>query len=286
MTSHLKDQALGPQTIDGCEAGEPTAHRGAYFVLRPLRHLLKGLLIRRLKSLRTHSLESFIGQLVAQRAGSLPADEALRFLFRLDAVFYSLEGRKSIEYDGGLHTKHRHIRYHDFFVKRITAGQQVLDIGCGVGALAYDVAEKAGARVVALDLSPENISIARMRRGHPLIEYRVADALKEIPEASFDVVILSNLLEHLPDRVTFLRRVRAITHASRFLVRVPLFERDWRVPLKRELGIEWRLDPTHETEYTLESFSEEMTAAQMKIIHQEVRWGEIWAEVVPIDSRS
>jgi hypothetical protein len=62
---------------------------------------------------------------------------------------------------------------------------------------------------------------------------------------------------------------------------VPVFERHWSVPLKRELGAEWRLDPTHKTEYTLETFSEEMAAAGLRILYQEVRWGEIWAEAVP-----
>ena len=66
---------------------------------------------------------------------------------------------------------------------------------------------------------------------------------------------------------------------KRFLIRVPLFERDWRVPLKKELGVEWRLDLDHKTEYTLESFAEEMRQANLKITYQEVRWSEIWAEV-------
>jgi hypothetical protein len=95
----------------------------------------------------------------------------------------------------------------------------------------------------------------------------------------FDVVVLSNILEHLPERPAFLRRMQQAARPSRMLIRVPLFERDWQVPLKRELGVEWRLDPTHETEYTLESFVDEVTQAGCRIVHQEVRWGEIWAEV-------
>ena len=204
-----------------------------------------------------------------------------RFLFRLDAALYGLEGRKAIEYDGGIHTKHRHMRYHDFFVSRIRTGERVLDIGCGMGAVAYDVAEKAGACVVAMDLDPANVAQARGRYAHPRVEYRVGDALRELPDGPFDVVILSNVLEHLPDRPLFLRRVQEVARPSRFLIRVPLFERDWRVPLKRELGVEWRLDLTHETEYTLESWAEEVATAGLKVAHQEVRWGEVWAECVP-----
>ncbi|HEB77109.1 MAG TPA: class I SAM-dependent methyltransferase [Methylothermaceae bacterium] len=209
---------------------------------------------------------------------ALPPEEALRFLFRLDARLYSLQGGQAIAYDGGIHTKHRHMRYHDFFVDRVRLGERVLDIGCGIGAVAYDVAEKADAHVVGIDLNPDNIAQARQRHAHPRVEYRVGDALQALPDGPFHVVILSNVLEHLPERPAFLRRVQEAAHPARFLIRVPLFERDWRVPLKKELGVEWRLDSTHEIEYTLESFAEEMTVAGLRITHQEVRWGEIWAE--------
>jgi len=87
------------------------------------------------------------------------------------------------------------------------------------------------------------------------------------------------VLEHLPKRPQFLKKVEQSVHAGRFLIRVPLFERDWRVPLKKELGVEWRLDLTHEIEYTQESFTQEITEADMHIVYQETRWGEIWAEV-------
>ena len=242
---------------------------------------VKGLLLRGLDCLSGARLEALVYALVARRAGNLAPDEALRLLFRLDHRLYVLQGQLAVAYDGGIHTKHRHMRYHDFFVGRIHAGEHVLDIGCGLGALAYDVAEKAGAYVVGVDLSPDNIAQARDRYAHPGVEYRIGDALQELPDGPFDAVILSNILEHLPQRPAFLRRVQDVARPSRFLIRVPLFERDWRVPLKRELGVEWRLDPTHETEYTLESFVEEMAAARLRISHQEVRWGEIWAEVVP-----
>jgi SAM-dependent methyltransferase len=249
--------------------------------IRRMQRLLYRILIRGLACLPTPQLESLIYQLVTRRVAALPADEALRFLFRLDTALYPLEGRKAKEYDSGIHTKHRHMRYHDFFVSRVRAGERVLDIGCGMGAVAYDIAEKAGAYVVGIDLNPDNIAQACQRYAHPRVEYRVGDALQELPDGPFDVVILSNLLEHLPERPAFLRRVQEVARPSRFLIRVPLFERHWSVPLKRELGVEWRLDPTHETEYTVESFAAEMAEAGLTILYQEVRWGEIWAEVGP-----
>jgi SAM-dependent methyltransferase len=181
-------------------------------------------------------------------------------------------------YGGGVHTKHRHTRYHDFFVARVQEGERVLDLGCGKGTLAFDLVRRAGAAVVAVDIDSQHIAQATRRYADPRLNFCVGDITTGLIVGRFDVVVLSNVLEHLPERVAFLRRIRAQIGPSRLLIRVPLYERDWRVPLKRELGVEWRLDPSHETEYTLESLAREMESAGLSISHQEVRWGEIWAE--------
>ena len=47
-----------------------------------------------------------------------------------------------------------------------------------------------------------------------------------------------------------------------------------------ELGVDYRLDSTHCTEYTQESFTEEMGQAGLEIVHKEIRWGEIWCEAI------
>jgi SAM-dependent methyltransferase len=220
--------------------------------------------------------EAVVGEATARRAQGLPADEALRMLLRLDNRLYAVEGQHSIRHGEGLHSKHRHPGYHDFFTERVRAGERVLDVGCGIGALAHDLA-KAGGRVVAVDTQSRSIEVARRRFPHPALEFRVADALA-LPDERFDVVVLSNVLEHLVPRVAFLSRLGDATGAKRLLVRVPCFERDWRVPLKRELGVEWRLDPTHETEYRLDELFEELRAAGWTLDRYQVRWGEIWAE--------
>lgn len=246
-----------------------------------LRKRADRLLLTVMDRFATAHLEDFAGKTIARRAHALPPDQALCFLFHLDNRLYQLEGTKAVKYGDGVHTKHRHTRYHDFFIARVHPGERVLDVGCGNGAVAYDLVKKAGAEVLGIDLSPENITQAQSRYQHQKLQFMVGDVLKDIPDEHFDVVILSNILEHLESRPAFLRQLKKRIHPSRVLIRVPLYDRDWRVPLKQELGIEWRLDPTHEIEYTLESFAQEMNEAQLKIFHQEVRWGEIWAEAVP-----
>ncbi len=217
-------------------------------------------------------------------ATSKPPADGLRFLFELDNELYWLQGALSVAYGDGLHSKHRHMKYHDFFVDRIGAEERVLDVGCGIGVVAHSVASRAGAHVTGIDYNALSIAAARERYDLPNLEYIVGDATKDLPDQPFDVVILSNVLEHIVDRPGLLRSLRESVSAPRFLVRVPLFERDWRVPLKQELGVEWRLDTDHKIEYMLDSFHEEMVAAGLKVVHMEIHWGEIWSEVVPADA--
>jgi len=230
---------------------------------------------------------SVLGKLIyytaERKARDLNPAEGLKFLFDLDNRLYPLQGTLAVAYDNGLHTKHRHTKYHDFFVEHINPGEKVLDIGCGNGALTYNVAEKVqNVEVLGIDLSSANIAVACKKYGRQNINYIVGDVMKDgtLTANHFDVVILSNVLEHLPDRSKFLSKVWSKANPKRMLIRLPLFERDWRVPLKKELGIEWRLDSTHETEYTIESWAHEIEEAALTVTHQEIRWSEIWAEVV------
>jgi hypothetical protein len=56
-----------------------------------------------------------------------------------------------------------------------------------------------------------------------------------------------------------------------------MIDRDWITLYKREIGIEYRLDPTHFTEYTFEQLKEELREADIEIISHHVRFGEIYA---------
>jgi len=189
----------------------------------------------------------------------------------------------AIEYDGGVHAKHRLMRYHDFFVERVGEGERVLDVGCGKGELAHDLAERAGATVVAIDRSPWAIEFARERFPHPRVTYVEADASTFVPDEPVDVAVLSNVLEHVPDRTSLLRALRDGAGARRLLVRVPVLERDWTVPLRRELGLPHFSDREHQLEYDVELLRRELADAGWTLGEPTVGWGEIWAEASAAD---
>lgn len=248
-------------------------------MMQILNRALTQLTLILLRSMSPTTLEAVIRQVMEHKAATLSPKDALRLFFRLDNAFYETEGALSIRYGDGQHTKHRHTRYHDFFTQNIAQGARVLDVGCGTGTVSYALATLCGATVVGVDINTAYLEQARQRHAHSDITYQFGDILKPdtLAGQTFDAIVLSNVLEHLPDRPQLLRRLAAETGATRLLIRVPSFERDWRVPLKQEIGVEWRLDLTHETEYTVESFQAEMQEAGLTIENLGGRWGEIWA---------
>ncbi len=206
---------------------------------------------------------------------------ALIFLFSLHKKLLTLISDRASDYESGVHPKHRLMKYHDFFTERIKKGEKVLDIGSGIGFLAYDLA-KAGAIVTGIELSEKNVKKAESLYKHENLKFVLGDAWKDLSNEKFDTVVMSNVLEHIDDRVGFIRKVQAKICPARWLIRVPCFDRDWTVALAAELGVDSRLDETHFIEYTRESFEKEMGKAGLKIAYLEVRWGEIWTELKPI----
>jgi SAM-dependent methyltransferase len=204
---------------------------------------------------------------------------ALRELLELEAELEDGLNHAAIRYDDGVHVKHRLTRYHDFFVQRIAAGERVLDLGCGKGELAADIARRSRAEVTGVDWNADYLRFARERFGG--VEFVQADLRELEPGRSYDVLVLSNVLEHLAHREELLRDLVARTGATRLLIRVPLLSRSWTVPLRQELGLPHFSDPTHEVEYDPESFAREMRSAGFEIVHEELAWGELWAEVRP-----
>ena len=210
----------------------------------------------------------------------LAVNDRMRFVLELDNFIYPYIGRASVDYGNGVHSKHRHIKYHDFFVDNIYDGETILDIGCGNGELAHDIAVRSAcSRITGIDQNKKSISTAVAKNSHAKIEYICADATEYVYSDNYDVVLLSNVLEHLQNRGGFLLKIRKIVRPERFLIRVPMYERDWRVPLKDELGVNYLLDPTHQLEYTTEVFAKEMAEAGMSVESAVFKWGEMWAVV-------
>lgn len=90
---------------------------------------------------------------------------------------------------------------------RVFEGLSVLDVGCGGGLLSEPMA-RLGARVTGLDASDAGIDAARAhaRLSGFEIDYRVGrvEDLAEARPGAFDVVVASEVIEHVADTSAFM----------------------------------------------------------------------------------
>ncbi len=112
-----------------------------------------------------------------------------------------------------------------FVARYLSPPGRLLDIGCGNGRFMY-VARRAGWDVKGLELSPVMAKLVRQRLGAAVV---VADFLEAAPETidagKFDVICLRHVLEHLPDCLLAMRKIRALLAArGHVLIELPNVE--------------------------------------------------------------
>lgn len=93
----------------------------------------------------------------------------------------------------------------------------ILDLACGTGHYARRLRQNGATRVVAVDLSPEMIEVARAQESqNPLgITYHVQDVASLDLGETFDSVLAVYLLHYAPDRASLDRMTRTIAHHLR-----------------------------------------------------------------------
>ena len=119
----------------------------------------------------------------------------------------------------------------DFQILNIQPGDRVLDVGCGTGRHACEVFRTLGADVVGVYLSMEDLRKAALTlyllddAGDGSWIISRADATKlPFKDSSFDVVICSEVLEHIPEnRAAIAELVRVLKKGKNLVVSVPRF---------------------------------------------------------------
>ncbi len=97
----------------------------------------------------------------------------------------------------------RELRLRTANLARVQPGEAVLDVGCGTGTLAMEVARRVGraGRVAGIDPGTQQIARARRsaaRRNLP-IEFQIG-VIEQLafPDQTFDVVFSTLMMHHLP----------------------------------------------------------------------------------------
>jgi SAM-dependent methyltransferase len=118
--------------------------------------------------------------------------------------------------EGSTHNSH----YHNFLLRQLDPiCHAALEVGCGKGEFSRRLAARSD-RVLALDLSPEMIRIARAHSAHLTnIEFQIADVMwQNLPPESFDCIATIATLHHLPLREALLKLKSALKPGGVLLI--------------------------------------------------------------------
>lgn len=117
--------------------------------------------------------------------------------------------------DGVIRLEHLH-RY--AFARDLTAGRDVLDIACGEGYGSAMISENANS-VIGVDIAADAIAYARQTYVRENLNFLEGSATKiPVADASVDVVVSFETIEHLEDHEAMLAEIKRVLRPSGILV--------------------------------------------------------------------
>jgi len=93
---------------------------------------------------------------------------------------------------------------------------RVLDAGCGDGYWLVRLGESPGICLTGIDYNP--VRVERARKVAPKVSVRMGDLASLKSEEKFDVILFSQVLEHVPDDVALLRLLHDLLNKDGMLI--------------------------------------------------------------------
>jgi ubiquinone/menaquinone biosynthesis C-methylase UbiE len=116
----------------------------------------------------------------------------------------------------------------------IRAARRYLDVGCGVGAAACEIAARCGLEVTGIDVDLGQIEAARV--AHPHLSFMVMDATKlQFHDAEFDIVATSMVTHHMPGWERAFSEMIRVLRPGGYLIYSDLMFPSWLAAAGRHL---------------------------------------------------
>jgi homoserine O-acetyltransferase/O-succinyltransferase len=135
---------------------------------------------------------------------------------------------------------------HSAILDLIPAGKTVLDLGCGNGELLSRLRRRGSSRTLGVELEPAAI-ISCLQKSLDVVHFDIGKSLATFSNHQFDVVLLSQALQSIPDTERILSEIVRIGRVA--IVSFPnfayrklreMFSREGRSPkMKGSYGYEW-----------------------------------------------
>ena len=145
-------------------------------------------------------------------------------------------------------------------------GSDFLDLGCGVGTDCITAKKRGALRCVGIDFDEKNIATAKFRAQQEglEVEFNVLNLDQgSLPfeTASFDFVNATDVVEHLHNRIAFLKEVKRVLRKDGIvLITIPQCNASWKKKL-RSVGLDSRDDRDHKIEYDESTLAFELNEA-------------------------
>lgn len=127
---------------------------------------------------------------------------------------------------------------------QVPDGSRVLDLGCGAGTLLAHLVAHRGCTGAGVEIDPDAV-LAAMAAGVPVWDRDIEDALADVDDKAFDVVVLSRTLQTMLRPEVVLGEMARV--ADRMVVSVPNFGYyanrlrllRGRMPVSKEIPFDW-----------------------------------------------
>jgi len=132
----------------------------------------------------------------------------------------------------------------DTLARLVPEGSRVLDLGCGDGAMLAHLQQTRGCTGYGIEIADANV-LACVQRGVNVIQLNLDEGLAMFDDASFDVVLQIDTLQHLRNAEVMLRETVRVGRIG--IVAFPNFAH-WpnrlsvlrgRMPVTRRLPYQW-----------------------------------------------
>lgn len=154
---------------------------------------------------------------------------------------------------------------------RVRAGQRVLDVGCGSGASLLEI-QALGAQAWGIEADP-NVQVLASALGLRIHQGNLDD--RPFPGEAFDLVILNQVIEHIPDPYRALEKVaQRLAPSGRVVLIFPNRDSLW-CRLSGGKWINWHI-PYHLHHFNLKGFTRLAARSGFRVVRSRTITPNLW----------